>query len=237
MAVKLEDFSKKYQGFLEYPVDKVTDKKMNAILYDTYLETKYRVKYGDEEILTRNISKELANLLESDGIEIEKVQIKRYRGKKKLFNLPVKITRDIDKDEVECIKIKIIGNNFDSVSKKIGLIKQNLSEYGIKPSECIRERKDLEEGIDDDEEDLEDIEEIDNDDNVLEIHHTLSKAEEAEEAEKIEITEKIDDINSENVTCPSCNSNNVKELLRTPNGNRMKCEDCNDTFVVKENSE
>lgn len=167
MAIKLDQFSQKYQGFLEYPANKVTDKKMNIILLDTYFETKYRVKYGDEEILTRNISKELANLLESDGMKIEKIQIKRSRGKKKLFKLPVKITRDMNKDNVECIKIKIIGNNFDSISKKIELIKQNLSEYGIKPSECIRERKDLEEGIDDaDEEYLEDIEEIENSENL-----------------------------------------------------------------------
>lgn len=240
MAIKLEQFSQKYQGFLEYPSDKVNDRKMSAILFDTYLETKYIIKYGDEEILTRNISKELATVLESDGMEIEKIQIKRLRGKKKLFKLPVRITKDMDKDNVECTKIKIIGNNFDSVAKKIELIKQNLSEYGIKPNECIRERKDLEEGIDDDEEDLEYIEEENDDNTILEVPRVVNNV---EEDGMIEIIEKIDDINSENAdkenvspsVCPSCNSNNVKELLQTPNGNRMKCEDCNETFVVKEN--
>lgn len=171
MTIKLEQFSQKYQGFLEYPSDKVNDRKMNAILLDTYFETKYRVRYGNEEILIRSISKELAVGLESDGMEIEKIQIKRSRGKKKLFKLPVKITKDRNNDNVECIKIKIIGNNFDSVSKKIDLIKNNLSKYGIKPTECIRDRKDLEEGIDEEDE----FDTKDKDDTILEVPQTMER--------------------------------------------------------------
>ncbi len=162
MTNKLEQYSKKYQGFLEYS----PDKKINAILLDSYFETKYNIKFNDKHFETRTLSKELANFLESDGGKIEKIQIKRTHGKKKLFGLSVKIKKIKNNDSIEGIRIKLMGNNFDSISKKVELIKEKMSEYGIKPKECIRERKDLEEGID--EEDNDDTDNDDTDDEIIE---------------------------------------------------------------------
>lgn len=125
MTNTLERYSKKYQGFLVYH----SDKKMNAVLLDSYFETKYRIKFDNDDISfdTRNISKELANFLEYDGGIVEKIQVKRTRGKKKLFELPVQIKKIKDEDNLDAIEIKIIGNNYDNISKKIESIKQNLS--------------------------------------------------------------------------------------------------------------
>lgn len=35
----------------------------------------------------------------------------------------------------------------------------------------------------------------------------------------------------DNIVCPNCDGDNLRELLQTPNGNRLKCEDCDEIFV------
>ncbi len=48
---------------------------------------------------------------------------------------------------------------------------------------------------------------------------------------ELSTSEEINTVNSKSVICPDCKSNNVKELLQTSNGNRMKCLDCGEIFV------
>lgn len=160
---KFEELSKKYQGFLFYPSDIQSDFKINAILLDTYYETKYRVCIGDEKIDVRNISKELSDFLKADGWTIDKIQTKRTYGRKNIFDIPVKIKKIKTKLGVEGILIKVIGNNHESISKRLEKLKDGLSDFGIKPKECIRERPDLEEKNEDKDDEYEEEERIEND--------------------------------------------------------------------------
>lgn len=160
VSIKPERYSDKYKGYLTY----LADPKISAILLDTYYQTRHRISFGEDDtniVEERFIKKDLAELLESYNIHVEKFQIKRSKSKKKLFDVPVEMRKVKTKDMLDGIRIRLTGNNLDSVAKKMDLIKNNIKEYGIEPKECIWYRDDLEEGIDEDEDNIEDLDEDD----------------------------------------------------------------------------
>lgn len=226
---KLEQLSQKYQGFLVYH----PERHINAILLDDSFEIRHRVVFKNRSVDVRSIDKEFSDYLKSRGWTIEKIQKQRTIGKKKLFGISVKVKKIKDKNNLENIEIKIVGNNQKNIEKKMDLIKQNLEKYEKKPKECIRQRPDLEDGIEDDEslEDRieDDLGEVDEDiDNLYK---------EITEEPVLEIPKYKDEKNLEkeyakDIKCPECGSESTILLLVTPNGNRHKCESCGDIFVI-----
>ncbi len=139
--IKSDRYSMKYKGYLTYP----PDVKLNGILLESYFEHKYNISYdGDDNnsILAPYIKKDLAELIENDGGIVDKIRVERTKGRKKLFDIPVEIRKIKNKGVVEGIRIRLTSDSKEDIIKTIEYIKEKMSEYGIKPKECVWQKND-----------------------------------------------------------------------------------------------
>lgn len=134
--IKSDRYLSKFKGYLTYPPDKI----ISGALLDYYYEYKFSIQFEESGILAQYIKKDLINMIEKDGGKVEKVGMLRSRGKSKLFDIPVEIRKIKKKNNFEGIRIRLTGDTKDEISQKIDIIKERLSEYGIKPKECIFEK-------------------------------------------------------------------------------------------------
>lgn len=220
--IKKDRYKIRFKAYITYPYEE----KITGIFLEEHYDTISRIKLEDNSLDT-TISKELANFIVSEGGKVEKIKVLRFRGKKKLFDIPVEI-----KNRNNELVIRLVGKTKEELSKNIEEIKKKLLKSGVKHTKVCswRRLEDFDEGTDD--EYLENAE----DNIILEAHH-LKKYEKEDTTDRIVEIVKADNevnkdnIDKENVVCPFCDSDNIKELLQTPNGNRMKCLDCNEMFV------
>lgn len=130
--IKSNRYDIKFKANLTYPIEE----KLTGILLEEHLDNNYRIKIEDESVDIRNISKDLADLIESEGGIVEKVKVLRYRGKKKLFDIPT----EIKKNRNDEITVRLVGDSKEGLLKTIEFINQNMKEFGIKPKICMWQR-------------------------------------------------------------------------------------------------
>lgn len=136
--IKSDRYLQKYKGYLTYPPERI----LNGVLLDYYYEYNFNVKYGEEDIFTPYVKKDLSELIEKYGGIVEKVQVLRTRGKEKLFGIPVEIRKIKNKSVLEGLRIRLTSDNKDGLIQTIEFIKEKMSEYGIKPKECVWQKVD-----------------------------------------------------------------------------------------------
>ena len=87
----------------------------------------------------------LPKSLSEDLIEFKSAKIYprysvEYIGKDKVFGIAGTKSRTLSIDGVKHIRVRIVADTTDELYKKISVLKQNMSAYGIKEKMCVWDR-------------------------------------------------------------------------------------------------
>lgn len=134
--IKPEKYTPLLKGYLTYP----PDSKISALLLEERFEKRFIVTFGKDTVDEHRVTKDLAKLIETIGGNVKPVKVLRTEGKKKLFDIPVEIRKIMKKDKIDGIRIRVTGESVLELVKKIETIKENFSQYGLKPKECLWDR-------------------------------------------------------------------------------------------------
>lgn len=147
--IKQNRYNIRFKAYITFPYEE----KISGTFLEEHYDTISRIKLEDNSLDT-TISKELADFIVSEGGTVEKIKILRYRGKKKLFDLPVEI-----KNKKSELVVRLVGKTKEKLFENIEYIKNELLKYGVKPTKvCSWQRlEDFDEGeFDEDTENIED---------------------------------------------------------------------------------
>ena len=139
MAIKPEQYSPDYKGYLTYPADP----KINGKLLDDRKEKMYIIRIKNKSVQNRAVTPELEKIIKKLGGTVESTTIYATAGKKRIFGIPASIRKILKRGQLHSIRIRVTGKTVQDVIAKLEDIKKNMVEWGIKPTECIWDRENL----------------------------------------------------------------------------------------------
>lgn len=137
--VKPEQYSPDYKGYLTYP----SHEKINAVLLKESKDKRYFISFGGRSANNNAVTEELKQLILKSGGKVDYIEKLKTTGKTNLFNISVSIRKILKRSQLDSIRIRVTGKTIQEVIKKLEDIKNNMSKWGVKPTECIWDRENI----------------------------------------------------------------------------------------------
>lgn len=129
------------KGYITYPYKNGEKNSMGLanVLLTEKQERRYMVEFGVLKINEKQVSKALWDELQKIGCKVNIVHKTSTSGRKTLTpaKIPIEIRKIMRASKLEAIRIRITGETEGDLLENMKKIKSTLSEWQIKPTECV----------------------------------------------------------------------------------------------------